>query len=199
MFAYDSTLTCYHSSWSKLARGDLRVPDVGPPSKQDSKASKVFFGSFGGGGVYTADEDPLPNFNYISPALAVSDPLAVYPRKSPPPPRFVDVPLSDQSPVCDVSTGRDLPILATPGSDICRSTTDNKRLNDDIRCSQLPNTRNRLEAAVKHKVTPPLVQSNVVLTSLCSQPLTLLARLSKLVEKALANFKKICAFFAIRC
>ena len=145
-----------------------------------------------------ADEDPLPKFNYISPALAVSDPLAVYPRKSSSSSCFVDVPLSDESPVCGRSTSRGSPIIATPGSGIC-STTDNKRLNDDIRCSQLPNTRNGIEVAVEHKVTPPLNQSDVVLTSLCSQRLTLLARISKFVDKAFANLKKICTFFAVRC
>lgn len=46
------------------------VPDVGDaPFIGDDGTDEAFFGSFGGGGVYNATEDPSPSFHYISPAL----------------------------------------------------------------------------------------------------------------------------------
>ena len=58
-----------------MEKGEVPVPDVDPCPVAEEKASpEAFFGSFGGGGVYTSDEDPMPEFNYISPTLLPSGP-----------------------------------------------------------------------------------------------------------------------------
>lgn len=61
-------------NWEAIGKGEVPVPDVGnPPCSIPSADSDVFFGSFSGGGVYLRSDDPLPEFNYVSPFLADDD------------------------------------------------------------------------------------------------------------------------------
>lgn len=64
-----------NSSWEKFAAREILPPDVGNPGVTrplESPEADIFFGSFGGGGVYLPNQDPLPAFNYMSPAFMTS-------------------------------------------------------------------------------------------------------------------------------
>lgn len=64
----------FFRNWEAIAKGEIPLPDVGnPPYSIPSGDSDVFFGSFSGGGVYLRSDDPLPEFNYVSPLLADGD------------------------------------------------------------------------------------------------------------------------------
>lgn len=64
----------FFRNWEAIAKGEIPLPDVGnPPYSIPSADSDVFFGSFSGGGVYLRSDDPLPEFNYVSPFLADGD------------------------------------------------------------------------------------------------------------------------------
>lgn len=64
----------FFRDWEAIAKGEIPLPDVGnPPYSIPSTDSDVFFGSFSGGGAYLRSDDPLPEFNYMSPFLADDD------------------------------------------------------------------------------------------------------------------------------
>lgn len=69
----DDLLTILNSDWCAVSKGEAPIPDVGTPPLKTKGDREIFFGSFGGGGVYSPSEDPQPEFHHISPLLATED------------------------------------------------------------------------------------------------------------------------------
>lgn len=155
------------SSWDKLAHGELPVPEVATLLEQgskDSRDSDTFVGSFGSGGVYTGDEDPIPRFNYTSPILsAVNLSMGDCRRVSSSSPQFVDIPLSDEetqicgltsasahSPTSSLESSSPKIIVTTTSekfSDAVYDTCDSVQSLQDVEGSH------RMKAGVQHKVS----------------------------------------------
>ncbi|KAJ3557340.1 hypothetical protein NM688_g1523 [Phlebia brevispora] len=192
-------------SWNKLARGEIPVPQVGCPPNKVEKDPDVFFGSFGGGGVYMGDEDPLPQFNFISPTLVTSArdchsclrPVAPSSSSC----SFEDIPLNDNE---GSASNTSSPATCTANLDIALSqaSAPADTASAPVVIAAVSEERTaRSECERKANPTGDIQMRKDLegpardITAVQHKRLTVLTRLATAVGKALQALKRMCSVF----